>query len=32
MNITPGLIRVSAGLEHRDDILEDIVRALEAIV
>ncbi|HEU0110161.1 MAG TPA: aminotransferase class I/II-fold pyridoxal phosphate-dependent enzyme [Flavisolibacter sp.] len=31
VNITPGLIRVSAGLEHRDDILEDIVRALEAI-
>ena len=32
VNITPGLIRISAGLEHRDDILEDIVRALEAIV
>jgi O-succinylhomoserine sulfhydrylase len=28
VNITPGLIRISCGLEHRDDILEDIVQAL----
>ena len=28
-NITPGLIRISAGLEHTDDILEDILQALE---
>ncbi len=28
VNITPGLIRISAGLEHRDDILDDIVQAL----
>lgn len=29
--ITPGLIRISAGLEHREDILQDILQALEAI-
>ncbi len=28
VNITPGLIRISVGLEHRDDILKDIVQAL----
>jgi len=28
--ITPGLIRISAGLEHREDILKDILQALEA--
>jgi len=28
-NITPGLIRISAGLEHIDDILQDILQALE---
>lgn len=28
-NITPGLIRISIGLEHTDDILEDILQALE---
>ena len=28
-NITPGLIRISAGLEHVDDILADILQALE---
>lgn len=28
VNITPGLIRISAGLEHRDDILADILQAL----
>lgn len=30
VNITPGLIRISVGLEHSDDILEDILQALEA--
>ena len=29
VNITPGLIRISAGLEHVNDILEDIMKALE---
>ena len=28
VNITPGLIRISVGLEHRDDILADIQQAL----
>jgi O-succinylhomoserine sulfhydrylase len=28
VNITPGLIRISVGLEHCDDILEDILQAL----
>jgi O-succinylhomoserine sulfhydrylase len=28
VNITPGLIRISCGLEHRDDILNDIIQAL----
>lgn len=29
VNITPGLIRISAGLEHAEDILEDILQSLE---
>jgi O-succinylhomoserine sulfhydrylase len=29
VGITPGLIRISVGLEHRDDILNDILQALE---
>jgi O-succinylhomoserine sulfhydrylase len=29
VNITPGLIRISVGLEHVDDILDDILQALE---
>lgn len=29
VNITPGLIRISVGLEHRDDILNDILQGLE---
>src|SRR5450432_3378347 len=29
VNISPGLIRISVGLEHRDDILQDIVQTLE---
>ena len=28
-NITPGLIRISVGLEYVDDILQDILQALE---
>jgi O-succinylhomoserine sulfhydrylase len=28
VNITPGLIRISVGLEHRDDILQDILQAI----
>ncbi|HSB94465.1 MAG TPA: aminotransferase class I/II-fold pyridoxal phosphate-dependent enzyme [Flavitalea sp.] len=31
VNITPGLIRISVGLEHRDDILADITAALEQL-
>lgn len=31
VGITPGLIRISAGLENRDDILNDILQALEKI-
>ena len=29
VNITPGLIRISVGLEHQDDILNDILQALQ---
>ncbi|MGZ8559461.1 MAG: trans-sulfuration enzyme family protein [Chitinophagaceae bacterium] len=29
VGITPGLIRISVGLEHQDDILNDILQALE---
>ena len=29
VNITPGLIRISVGLEYADDILDDILQALE---
>ena len=29
VNITPGLVRISVGLEHADDILNDILQALE---
>lgn len=29
--VTPGLVRVSVGLEHIDDITEDIAQALEAV-
>lgn len=31
VNITPGLIRISVGLEHKDDILNDILQALDNI-
>ena len=30
VGITPGLIRISVGLEHPDDILQDILQALES--
>ena len=30
VSITPGLIRISVGLEHKEDILADILQALEA--
>ncbi|MGC4057703.1 MAG: PLP-dependent transferase [Chitinophagaceae bacterium] len=29
VGITPGLIRISAGLEAKEDILADIIQALE---
>jgi O-succinylhomoserine sulfhydrylase len=29
VNITPGLVRISVGLEHPDDVLNDILQALE---
>jgi O-succinylhomoserine sulfhydrylase len=29
VGITPGLIRISVGLEHPDDIINDIVQALD---
>ncbi len=31
VGITPGLIRISAGLEHPEDILADILQALEKV-
>ncbi len=31
VGITPGLIRISVGLEHVDDILSDMLQALESI-
>lgn len=30
VGITPGLIRISVGLEHEEDILNDILQALDA--
>jgi O-succinylhomoserine sulfhydrylase len=30
MGITDGLVRLSVGLEHKDDLLEDLTRALES--
>lgn len=29
--ITPGLIRISVGLEHREDVLKDILQALDVV-
>ena len=31
VQITPGLIRISVGLEHKEDILQDILQALDKI-
>ena len=31
VNITPGLIRISVGLENREDILQDILQALNVL-
>ncbi len=31
VGITPGLVRISVGLEHPDDILQDILQALNSI-
>lgn len=31
VGITPGLIRISVGLEYADDIMEDIIQALNAL-
>lgn len=31
VNITPGLIRISVGLENREDILQDILQALDVL-
>lgn len=31
INITPGLIRISVGLEHPDDILNDLLQALDKL-
>jgi O-succinylhomoserine sulfhydrylase len=31
VGIGPGTVRISAGLEHRDDLLADLVRALESV-
>ncbi len=31
VNITPGLIRISVGLENKDDILNDLLQALNAV-
>jgi O-succinylhomoserine sulfhydrylase len=30
VGITPGMIRISAGLENKDDILNDILQALDS--
>jgi O-succinylhomoserine sulfhydrylase len=31
VSITPGLIRISVGLEHKEDILQDILQALDVV-
>jgi O-succinylhomoserine sulfhydrylase len=31
LGITDGLVRLSAGLEHPDDIAEDVLGALDAV-
>ena len=30
--ITEGLLRLSVGLEHEDDLIADLVRALDALI
>jgi cystathionine beta-lyase/cystathionine gamma-synthase len=30
MGITEGLVRFSVGLEHQDDLLDDVIQALAA--
>jgi O-succinylhomoserine sulfhydrylase len=32
VSITPGLIRISVGLEHPQDVLNDILQSLEALI
>jgi methionine-gamma-lyase len=31
LGITPGMIRISVGVEHPDDIIADLTQALEAV-
>ncbi|MEM7057444.1 MAG: O-succinylhomoserine sulfhydrylase [Pseudomonadota bacterium] len=31
LGITPGMVRLSVGLEHREDLLEDLLSALETV-
>ncbi len=31
LSISDGLVRVSVGLEHPDDIIEDVIAALEKV-
>jgi O-succinylhomoserine sulfhydrylase len=31
MGVSDGLVRLSVGLEHPDDIVEDLLKALEAV-
>ena len=31
MGVSPGLVRLSVGLEHRDDLVEDLTRALDTV-
>ena len=31
LGITDGLVRISVGLEHPDDIVEDVLTALQAV-
>ena len=31
LGITEGLVRFSAGLEHPDDVIEDVLAALKAV-
>jgi methionine-gamma-lyase len=31
MGITPGLVRISVGIEHPEDVIADLRQALEAV-